>query len=51
MAIALLGASAGPASAAIDRQSKVQAVRVNAPLPLDASLADPLWQPGLMPGD
>ncbi|HZV78300.1 MAG TPA: hypothetical protein VFF60_01680 [Candidatus Binatus sp.] len=48
---AAMVAHTGMASAAIDRQTKIQAVRVSAPLPLDATLSDPQWQAGLMPGE
>jgi hypothetical protein len=49
--VAWLFAGGMGALAAVDRQTKVPAARAAQPLPLDATLADPAWQAGLMAGD
>jgi len=51
LSVAFLTAAGDAASAAIDRQSRIPAVRATAPLTLDASLSDPQWQNGLMAGE
>jgi hypothetical protein len=51
MTFACLLASGTGVLAAVDRQTKVPAARATQPLPLDATLANPAWQTGLMAGD